>query len=266
MMIRLAEEKDLLPLMKQLSEDSSRAMFIYGDIEQNGLHTDYQTVWIDEDEDRMNAVYLRYYANFVYYLFNNDFDKTGLLELLNSPDINTIGCCKSHQLPIEKELNEICEIREMFFCECREWDRLLSETPDVEMGTVDDAEEIAKSFSEISEFQNEVLTLDERILRIKNKIVENKTTIFVVKKDGRVVANASTAVETGVAVMVASVFSLPFYRNLGYAKQVVSALTHHALQQGKTPCLFYDNPSAGRIYHGLGYVTFDTWCMGKITR
>jgi len=79
-----------------------------------------------------------------------------------------------------------------------------------------------------------------------------------------VVSHASTGVETASGVMVVAVATLPQYRKKGYGRAVVTAITEYALQKGQKPCLFYDNPEAGKIYHDLGYVTFDQWCLGSI--
>jgi predicted GNAT family acetyltransferase len=115
----------------------------------------------------------------------------------------------------------------------------------------------------IEEFRMETLSLQEREERIRSRFTEEKIHGYLFEIDGEVVAYASTAVETESSAMVASVFCLPEFRGRGYAKQVVWALSDDLLKSGLLPCLFYDNPSAGRIYHSLGYQTFDTWMMGR---
>ena len=36
---------------------------------------------------------------------------------------------------------------------------------------------------------------------------------------------------------------------------------HDLLKEGKSLCLFYDNPKAGSIYHRLGFENIDRWTM-----
>jgi hypothetical protein len=41
----------------------------------------------------------------------------------------------------------------------------------------------------------------------------------------------------------------------------LSSLCRDLLGEGKTLCLFYDNPRAGSVYHRLGFETIDQWLM-----
>lgn len=262
-MLRLVREEEKEKLLNRLRKDPSRAMFIIGDIEQNGLHTDYQTTWVEEVEGEYLAVYLKYHKNFVFYLFNDAFEPKHLLDLLKQ--VRPINCnaAKSHFVQVHPLIRSFVDVREMYFCECSSQDHGVALT-DVRKAEISDAEAIARSLDRIVEFNMEPLTIEERTERIRSRFAENKSRGFVVEKDQQVVAYASTAVETGTSAMVASVFCLPEYRGKGYAKQAVWALTEDCLNKGLMPCLFYDNPSAGRIYHSLGYVTFDTWVLAKV--
>ena len=96
-----------------------------------------------------------------------------------------------------------------------------------------------------------------------DKLDSKKSRAFIVYDQDKVIAHANTSVETNASVMVGGVFTLPEYRTQGLASQVVYELTKECLNEGKVPCLFYDNPKAGSIYHRLGYVTFDLWTIGK---
>ena len=123
------------------------------------------------------------------------------------------------------------------------------------------AKAIAEAIIQISEFA-EMTSLEERTERTTERLSSGKGRAAIIIDGDKVIAHANTAVETDHAVMVGAVLTLPAYRNQGLASQVVSTLTKRCLNDGKIPCLFYDNPKAGSIYHRLGYVTFETWMMG----
>lgn len=261
-MLRLAREEDSVPLLKLLRKDPARAMLIIGDIEQNGLHTEYQATWIEEADGEFLAVYLKYHANFVFYLFSDRFDPKNISLLLAATKCENINAVKSHFIKVEDILGSTVSKRELFFCACS----TLIQRPSlltVRKATSHDATRIARSLERIVEFHLESLTLEEREARIRSRYLEGKTRGYLLELNGEVIAYANTAVETGSSAMVASVFCLPEYRGLGYAKQAVWALSDDLLKSGLLPCLFYDNPDAGRIYHALGYQTFDTWVLGK---
>lgn len=75
----------------------------------------------------------------------------------------------------------------------------------------------------------------------------------------RVEAAATLTSRSLYGAVVASVMTHPASRGKGYA----TALTHYAservLRAGGTPCLFYDNPEAWRIYQRLGYRVTGAW-------
>jgi len=261
-MLRLATEEDKLPLLSILREDPARAMFIIGDIEQNGLHTDYQTTWIEEADGEYLAVYLKYHSNFVFYLISKRFDPKRLSLLMSATQCENINAVKSHFDQVSEILGTSIKWRSTFFCACS----ALGQRPEqlhVCRAVAEDAPKIARSLMRIAEFSMETLTQQEREERIRSRFTQGKTRGYLLEIDGEVVAYANTAVETGSSAMVASVICLPEHRGQGFAKQVVWALSDDLLKSGLLPCLFYDNPSAGRIYHALGYTTFDIWMLGR---
>ncbi len=51
------------------------------------------------------------------------------------------------------------------------------------------------------------------------------------------------------------------HRRKGYTSQILSKICSDLIAENKTPCLFYDNPKAGSIYHRLGFESIDSWMM-----
>ncbi len=72
---------------------------------------------------------------------------------------------------------------------------------------------------------------------------------------------AQTTAENSMSAMVVGVATLKEYRKKGLMSKCLSKLCYDLLNEGKTLCLFYDNPKAGRIYHALGFETLDKWSM-----
>ena len=69
------------------------------------------------------------------------------------------------------------------------------------------------------------------------------------------------AMDAPVKVMAIGVASDPACRGRGYAAACIAKLSAALLAEGKTPCLFYDNPSAARIYKALGYRDIGDWSL-----
>ena len=261
-MIRKISENEKDELMNQLKQDPSRTMFIYGDIQQNGLDTEYQEVWLDDHEGKIGLVLLRYHNNLVFYVFDRVYDYDGFKRLLDDPRISVMSGIKAQIDTLPQSLFESFEFRTMYFCECKALKEENAST-NVQKAKAKDVHYISESFDSIVEFSDYNTSLEERSKRMRDKIEMHKSRAYIIYEDGKVVAHANTAVETDVSVMIGSVFTLLEYRNKGLASQVVYALTKACLSEGKLPCLFYDNPKAGSIYHRLGYETFDFWMIGK---
>ncbi len=259
-MINKVQKHEQEAVLEILRQDPSRSMFIDGDIHQNGWETNYQEVWIDRSNTGIDAIYLRYHKNLVVYAIHAIADAEALKTFIHGLSIQFLSGCKKHLELLGLNTLQTFDFRAMYFCECKEIDNPITNTQ-VIMAEPKHAKAIAEAIIQISEFA-EMTSLEERVERITERLSSGKGCAAIILEGDKVIAHANTAVETDHAVMVGSVLTLPTYRNQGLATQVVSTLTKHCLEDGKIPCLFYDNPKAGSIYHRLGYVTFDTWMMG----
>ena len=61
--------------------------------------------------------------------------------------------------------------------------------------------------------------------------------------------------------MVVGVATREDYRKKGLVSKCMSKLCYDYLKEGKTLCLFYDNPEAGKIYKRLGFKEIEKWIM-----
>ncbi|MNI57803.1 FR47-like protein [compost metagenome] len=76
----------------------------------------------------------------------------------------------------------------------------------------------------------------------------------------RVIATASGySAESSISAM--AVATQPAYRGQGLASQRVARLSADMLHEGRTPCLFYNDPQAALIYRKLGYQDIGFWTM-----
>ena len=80
-------------------------------------------------------------------------------------------------------------------------------------------------------------------------------------RGSRIVSCALINVEGAEAGLIGGVYTLPEARGRGYAAACVSALCRDLQTDGKTPCLFYENPIAGRVYQRLGFVEVGQWSV-----
>lgn len=259
MLLKL-EEKHRKQLLDFLSEEPEINLFIIGDIENYGFNNEMQDVWASFDtEENIEAVLLRYRVNFIPYFKNLDFDFKAFIEIINTYEGKRfISAKKSIADLFEKKL-EIKKKKEMYFCALNTDVKLETEFSfEIKKAEKSDCKNIASFLDNIPEFISEY----DRETALKNKIENNAGRIFfTTNQQGEIISTAITDAENKYSAMVMGVATDTAYRNQGRTSQCVSILCRELLDEGKSLCLFYDNPKAGRIYKRLGFEDIEKWTM-----
>ena len=100
---------------------------------------------------------------------------------------------------------------------------------------------------------------------VATKLAESR--VFVVeepplgRRPARIVSTALLNVEGSDAGLIGGVFTLPAARGKGYAAACVGELSLDLQRDKKLPCLFYENPIAGRVYRRMGYEESGRWAV-----
>ena len=56
-------------------------------------------------------------------------------------------------------------------------------------------------------------------------------------------------------------YTLPSARGKGYAAACTCLLSADLQRNGKLPCLFYENPIAGKVYRRIGFDDASRWAV-----
>lgn len=96
--------------------------------------------------------------------------------------------------------------------------------------------------------------------------IENNR-LFYLQKTGKIVSAVLTHCENSEAALIGGVYTPAKYRGKGYARLCMEMLMHDLIQEGKTPCLFYEknNDSARRLYQKLGFQLYGDWVVIEMT-
>lgn len=98
---------------------------------------------------------------------------------------------------------------------------------------------------------------------VQAKLAETRVFVVEEKATGRSPARISACallnMEGRDAGLIGGVFTAPLARGKGYAGACTAALCLDLQRDGKLPCLFYENPIAGRVYHRLGFEEIGQW-------
>lgn len=262
-MIRKLNETDRVKTMEYLSEEPAINLFIIGDIEGFGFDEDFQDIWADFNEfGEIDAVFLRYYENFIPYSKNESYDwsefKTIIVEKEEKSEGHVMMSGKASIIDKFDDILPNHRRRSTYFCELRNDKNLVQDIEeDIKQAGVEDSRRIYDLINEITEF-NSSLNIEERI---KNKLETKTGRVYYYEDNGLMTSVAQTSAENSMSAMVVGVATLKEYRQKGLMSKCLSKLCRDVLDEGKTLCLFYDNPKAGRVYHKLGFETLDKWVM-----
>lgn len=134
--------------------------------------------------------------------------------------------------------------------------------PDIiKKATVDDVEAICALTDIIEEFQ---FSPEGSRTNLRKKLESGTGRTYFIEREGQVIATASTSAENSMSAMIIAVATHPSFRGHGLASRVVAKMCADLLNEGKSLCLFYDNPQAGIIYKRLGFYDIGSWSMAFV--
>lgn len=259
-MMKKLTKKDHKQVFSFLKEEAALNLFIIGDIEAFGYDTDFQELWgVFKEDGTLKSILLRFHDSFIPYS-NEEFAASDYEALLSA--YKPLKLSGKSTIAERFEASPTIQLgakNEMYFCECLN-NKHLPSTPiheTIKLASLDDIERIMKLRSDIAEFPT--AHESEKILR--QAIETNTGRTYYIEKDGSIIASASTSAENSLSAMVVGVCTHPNYRGNGYASLILQKMIQDFTNEGRTLCLFYNNPAAGRIYKRLGFKDIGMWTM-----
>lgn len=260
-MIRKLTEIDHEQVLSFLSEEPSINLFIIGDLEVFGYDTEFQEIWGEyDDEGEIIAVLLRFYQSFIPYA-KGHFDVNGFVSIMKS---------YKHPILLSGEANIVEKFEQYdslklgkkqvyFFAECRTDEHFGQTDLVIKKASLEDVEKIIKLRQTIEEFP---FRSDAREILIRS-MESNTSRTYFTDENNVITSSVSTTAENTKSAMIVGVCTRKEYRRQGLATAIMRRLFKDVLDEGKTLCLFYDNPEAGRIYKSLGFNDIGKWTMHR---
>jgi uncharacterized protein len=259
-MMRKLKASDNERVMDFLKDEAALNLFIIGDIEAFGYDSDFQELWgfFGEDHD-LSAVLLRFHNSFIPYAKTGSIPVKEFSKIIKSYPDKIFLSGKSDL--VEKFENipgiEIGKKQVTYFAECNTEEFLGQIEFEIKKANTEDVDRIIELRAEIEEFHPNPNA--PKILRQSLETGTGRT--YYLEQNGQMVASASTAAENSMSAMIVGVCTHNDYRRRGLATAVMQKLFKDVMNEGKSLCLFYDNPEAGRIYKRLGFVDIGMWTM-----
>ncbi|WP_187355440.1 GNAT family N-acetyltransferase [Paenibacillus tengchongensis] len=263
-MIRKLAEADREAVLSFLGAEAALNLFLIGDVENYGFSQEFMEVWGEtEGEDGpLKAVLLRYYSSYLPYA-RGPFNVEGFAALIgaNTKAEMISGSAQvaeafrgqfNFRLQKQMHFSELAAMTEEVGQACR------NTQITVKKAGIDDVEAICALTDIIEEFAGSGGGMRTGL---RQSLQSGTGRTYYAERDGKVIACASTSAENSLSAMIVGVATHPDYRKQGLARSLVAQLCSDLLAEGKSLCLFYDNPKAAELYEHLGFRRIGSWRM-----
>ncbi len=259
-MIKRAEKHDYERVVNYLDYEGSLNTTLLAHIEKYGFEKDFQDIWLynDKNNDTL-AVLMRHFNSLYIYSKGFLYDPEELGSFISFIGADII----SGQLDILSEVS--LELNGMILepsCHMIHKDKSkLVPCNQVSRADLDDCKELAELIYSIPEFARFYNSEQEIERGIRRRIELGICRYFVLKKDGVIVSQAYTTMESSKYATIGGVVTRKEYRKQGLASLVVSCICQDLYTSNKIPNLFYSNEEAGRVYEKLGFYPAGDYAM-----
>jgi predicted GNAT family acetyltransferase len=256
--MQLLSEADRAEAIAFASQEPEANVFIIGDIENHGMQGPGMSVWGERGGDgRLIALYLQLYDSSVFYA-PGVCDDASWIGLMRERDFRFLS---GAAFAVERFVDAFAwkSVRRMSLCRLTAQGR--RPAPDAPPGlrplTAGDVGLLAELYAEVPGFRASE--------HLRGELEASHCSGFWIEHEGRMASAGLTSGENSRSAMIVGVATRPDARGRGFATAVMTAICHDQLSKGHSVCLFYDNPVAGRVYHGLGFETIGQYALFERT-
>ncbi|MFZ7131141.1 MAG: GNAT family N-acetyltransferase [Eubacteriales bacterium] len=244
-------------IMEYLMQEPEMNLFIIGDIENYGYKDKNIDVWIQLEGKHIIAILMRFYDSLIFHAAQH-FDLKGFIHKIQSIQFNYLSGKEEIMDKIDEYFNfkskksmVISKLDRSTYKEV--YHNYKENIQFLNTENIDRYIELRNSIREFGAPPNRENTL----VALKNKFSRG----CYIEKDNKMVSIAQTTAENKYAAMIVGVCTAEAYRGKGYASKCVQKLCREVLGEGKSLCLFYENPIAAKIYKNVGFVDIGQWKM-----
>lgn len=259
-MIKRAEKENYETVVNYLDKGGSINTTLLSYIEKYGFEKDFQDFWLYNDNcDNTLAVLMRHFNNLYVYSEGSflDAEELGAFISFLGPEIisGKIDIISGVSLFVDEMYLEPSTHMVL------ENNNALKTCLMVEKAGFEDCKELADLIFGIPDFSRFYHSSEEIERGIRRRMEMGNCRYFVLRRNGIIVSQAYTTIESSKYATLGGVVTRNEYRKQGLASLVVSCICEDILKDNKTPNLFYSNNDAGRVYERLGFVPAGDYAM-----
>ena len=248
-------ESDRQKIFDYLLKEPYFNTYIIGDIQVFGLDSEYVKIYSLETEGKIDCILMSYCEDFVLYSDTCQFDAYKVADFVRKNEKSNNYCISGKGSAIDKLFTQMYDKkkRTTYMAHLEELNSFSKEIdlPQTKRLTEDNSGDLLKLFLTIDEFYDKYKNYTPEKIKFSFK---GGRTYGIYNQNDDLIASASSTAESDFCCMITNVCTHSDYRKKGYAEQVLIALINSLKNDNiKNICLYYDNPSAGKLYKKIGF-------------
>lgn len=252
-MIRICSDKDEEVLLRFLKKDFMLHTYIIADMERYGFDEPYQTIYMVENENFCDGVFLKYYNNLIFSKIKGNIEPEEISKYILPEITNIMG-----ELEVVRKVANYLGVSENMRANnlyAQKKEAKQYNVPEVRIAGMQDIDAIYDFLMSFPEF-TEIYAKKEMI---KNRIEKGEGIHVVLEKDGKIVAHGNSAASTDETCFLGGICVAPGERKKGYAMAIVQMLCNEIHKQNRIPCVFVLEEKEYTIFQRLGFEKCGKW-------
>lgn len=239
---------------KYIGKYYPECLYLFLDFKKYGFDYAAVNIWVQQDEDDITAVILKYYTGMHVFSQKNNFCKKEIVELIQQEKPDMICGRKDVLERISSE-----EYMGLYFSEfgyvgvCKEVKNICSYP--VQKASSNDFKQIVNLL-----YQDEGIGASYNLDDLSEQMLERNKQGFVrnvvIKDAEKVVCHVCTGAEEGVISVISGIVTDNGYRGRGLAASLLSYTCHQLLSEGKEVYSIYYTIPATQLHHRVGFVDY----------
>lgn len=254
-MIRICNDKDEEILRRFLKNDPMLHTYIIADMERYRFDKPYQTIYMVENRNHCEGVFLEYYNNLIFSKIEGGIDPEEIGPYILPEITNIMG-----ELEIVKSvagylgLSDHMTVNNLFV-QKKERNNTQKNFLNVRIAGLKDVHAIYDFLMGFPEFTG---IYSEKEM-IKNRIEKREGIHVLLEREGRIIAHGNSAASTDQTCFLGGICVAPGERKKGYAMAVMQKLCNEIHKQGRRPCMFAPEEKEYTIFQRMGFEKCGKW-------
>ena len=248
--MRLAQSQDLDGILGLLRAHVGDCLYMYIDIAKYGLDHPAMKVWLAENADGITTVVMKYHTGISFFADCEDWDKEGVIRLLQEEKPNSVTARKDLVESVLPEFADAYETEYGYVFLFTKFQPMEIDVP-IERATEADLMEIAELVTSDHEVGSyfEVRDLAEQY---KERMETSMGRNFFIREDGKIVAHIASYAEFDGLATTSRLIVDPNCRNSIYGAYLEKYLLDDLIADGFTVYTFITNRLRYRLLKAMG--------------